>query len=236
MKLIIEILRQRDSASEPYRQKISYEAPPEDTVATLLSKLNREQELTDMTGKPVGRIEWQCSCLQKKCGSCAMRVNGVPRLACDTKLSECKSDKLLLEPLRKFPTVCDLVVDRSVMMTHLLSIHNWLEQSAHHAGKALELCYDASRCLQCGCCLEVCPNFFAEGDFYGAAAFVPASRVLSQLRREQPQDLSEFYRRNVYNGCGKSLSCRDICPAGIDIEQKLATSNAVAVWKRYFKK
>lgn len=235
MKLRIEILRRKDGASKPYLQTIEYEAPPEDTVATLLTKLNAEPDLTDISGEPVGKIHWQCSCLQKKCGACAMRINGTPRLACDTKLSEFKNGRLCLEPLRKFPTVRDLIVDRSVMTDNLKTIQNWLEQNAVHEDKAAELCYDASRCLQCGCCLEVCPNFTVDGGFYGAAAFVPASRILSQLKKDNAQGLPENYRKYVYGGCGKSLSCHDICPAGIDVEQKLANSNAVAVWKRFFK-
>ena len=236
MKLKIEILRQNDRESKPYMQTLEYEAPPEDTVATLLTKLNAEADLTDIGGEPVGRIYWQCSCLQKKCGACAMRINGTPRLACDTKLGEFKKGRLCLEPRRKFPTVRDLIVDRSVMMDNLRTINNWLEQTAAHSEKASELCYDASRCLQCGCCLEVCPNFTADGSFYGAAAFVPASKILSQLKKDNEQKLPENYRKNIYKGCGKSLSCHDICPAGIDVEQKLANSNAVAVWKRYFVK
>lgn len=234
MKWTIEILRQRDSASAPYQQIIEYEASPEDTVATLLNNMNAEPGLKDNSGTPVGYIHWQCSCLQKKCGACAMRINGTPALACDTRLSTCKKGRLRLEPLRKFPTVRDLIVDRSLMMDNLRAIHNWLEQAARHAGKAAELSYDASRCLQCGCCLEVCPNFNPGGDFYGAAAFVPASRILSQLEREHPQALLQYYQKNVYSGCGKSLSCHNICPAEIDVAQKLSNANAVAVWKKYF--
>ncbi|MEE1106001.1 MAG: 2Fe-2S iron-sulfur cluster-binding protein, partial [Ruminococcus sp.] len=159
MKLTIDILRQKDSASAPYKQTIELDARPDDTVATLLNTINARDDLKDINGEPVGTIHWQCSCLQKKCGACAMRINGDPALACDTKLSACKRGKLSLEPLRKFPTVRDLIVDRSLMMDNLRTIHNWLEQSAHHSGKAADLCYDASRCIQCGCCLEVCPNF-----------------------------------------------------------------------------
>ena len=140
MKLTIDILRQKDSASAPYKQTIELDARPDDTVATLLNTINARDDLKDINGEPVGTIHWQCSCLQKKCGACAMRINGDPALACDTKLSACKRGKLSLEPLRKFPTVRDLIVDRSLMMDNLRTIHNWLEQSAHHSGKAADLC------------------------------------------------------------------------------------------------
>ena len=233
MKITVRIKRQNSFEAEAFYQTILCDCDAGTNIATLLREINAE-EILDIDGDPVGEIAWECSCLQKKCGACAMRINGTPALACDTKLSNCKRGKLSLEPLRKFPTVRDLIVDRSLMMDNLRSIHNWLEQTAHHSKKAAELSYDASRCLQCGCCLEVCPNFMPDGDFYGAAAFVPASRILAQLEKSNPQDLTALYQKNIYGGCGKSLSCHNICPAGIDVEQKLSNANAVAVWKRFF--
>ena len=37
-------------------------------------------------------------------------------------------------------------------------------------------------------------------------------------------------RRNYFEGCGKSLSCHDICPIGLPVEELLVRSNAAAVW------
>ena len=235
MKLTIDILRQKDSASAPYKQTIEFDASPDDTVATLLNTINARDDLKDVNGDPVGTIHWQCSCLQKKCGACAMRINGVPRLACDTKIGDLKSKTVTLEPLKKFPVVRDLIVDRSVLRENLIALHNWLESEASQSEKNVDLAYDASRCIQCGCCLEVCPNFTAGESFFGAAAFVPASRILSQLPKGKKYDLVKEYGKHIYSGCGKSLSCHNICPVGIDIEHKLSNSNAVAVWKRFFK-
>ena len=236
MEILIEVRRQHSPADAPYYQTIKYQAAnDEENVATVLRNLNATPELRDTEGREVGEIHWQCSCLQKKCGACAMLINGLPRLACDTKLKDCRENRLLrLEPLKKFPIVRDLMVDRSSMMKNLRDIANWLEREAQLSEKVEELAYDASRCLQCGCCLEVCPNFEAGGKFYGAAAFVPASRVLSELPKARRYQLVKRYKKRVYSGCGKSLACHDICPGGIDVESKLVNSNAVAVWRRFF--
>ena len=137
--------------------------------------------------------------------------------------------------MKKFPVVRDLIVDRSVMRENLIAIHNWLEVEVRHSQKNVDLAYDAPRCIQCGCCLEVCPNFTAGESFFGAAAFVPASRILSQLPKDKKYDLVKEYGKHIYSGCGKSLSCHNICPVRIDIEHKLSNSNAIAVWKRFFK-
>ena len=228
----MRIKRQNSFEAEAFYQTILRDCDAETNIATLLREINAEKVL-DIDGDPVGEIAWECSCLQKKCGACAMRINGVPRLACDTKIGDLKSKTVTLEPLKKFPAVRDLIVDRSVLRENLIALHNWLESEATKSRKTVDLAYDASRCIQCGCCLEVCPNFTAGESFFGAAAFVPASRILSQLPKGKKYELAREYGKHIYNGCGKSLSCHDICPVGIDVEHKLSNSNAVAVWKRF---
>ena len=230
----MRIKRQNSFEAEAFYQTILCDCDAETNIATLLREINAE-EVLDIDGIPVGEIAWECSCLQKKCGACAMRINGVPRLACDTKIGDLKSKTVTLEPLKKFPVVRDLIVDRSVLRENLIALHNWLESEATKSRKTVDLAYDASRCIQCGCCLEVCPNFTAGESFFGAAAFVPASRILSQLPNGKKNDLVQEYGKHIYNGCGKSLSCHDICPVGIDVEHKLSNSNAVAVWKRFLR-
>ena len=123
MEILIEVRRQHSPADAPYYQTIKYQAAnDEENVATVLRNLNATPELRDTEGREVGEIHWQCSCLQKKCGACAMLINGLPRLACDTKLKDCRENRLLrLEPLKKFPIVRDLMVDRSSMMKNLRS-------------------------------------------------------------------------------------------------------------------
>ena len=234
MKITVRIKRQNSFEAEAFYQTILCDCDAETNIATLLREINAE-EILDIDGIPVGEIAWECSCLQKKCGACAMRINGVPRLACDTKIGDLKSKTVTLEPLKKFPVVRDLIVDRSVLRENLIALHNWLESEATKSRKTVDLAYDASRCIQCGCCLEVCPNFTAGESFFGAAAFVPASRILSQLPNGKKNDLVQEYGKHIYNGCGKSLSCHDICPVGIDVEHKLSNSNSVAVWKRFLR-
>lgn len=227
MKYKIEILRQKTSGSEPYRETLEFTTEYEgETVATMLEKLNAERE---------DEIKWECNCLQKKCGACAMVINGKPRLACDTKLSEFGNKTISLEPLKKFPTVCDLMVDRSAMFENLKALGVWLENNAAHSEKRTEIAYEASRCLQCGCCLEVCPNFMIDGGFFSAAAITASSRIIAELEGKKKYEILRYYRKNLFGGCGKSLSCMNVCPMEIDVQNLLVNSNAAAVWKRFIK-
>ena len=119
------------------------------------------------------------------------------------------------------------------MLDDLRRLGAWLDENALNDGTGTA--YAASGCLQCGCCLEVCPSFYAGGDFFGAAALAPASRLISEAGETDSKRLYGSYYESFYRGCGKSLSCRSVCPAGIDTERLLVNSNAAAVWKRRHK-
>lgn len=233
--MIVEILRHKKNESESYYQKFEYHCEDEnETVATMLNNLNLKEDLKDLEGNSAERISFRQSCLQKKCGACAMRINGKPSLACDRRVREL-GDHVVLEPLKKFPVVEDLIVDRTAMSKNLKKMEVYLKDEAIVNEKRNELSYEASRCLQCGLCLEVCPNFMIDNGFTGMAGGIPASRIINESARKDLKDISKAYSRNVYEGCGKSLSCVDICPAGIKIEDLLVNSNAIAVWKRFLK-
>ncbi len=227
IRLQLQILRRASAESTPYWQKIDFETTERNaTVAYALTALNDGDNARDINGDKISFIQWECSCLQKKCGACAMVIDGVPRLACDAYLRDYKKT-IRIEPLRKFPVIADLIVDRSILMENLKVMQLWSQEGVEIAKKQQELAYEASRCLQCGCCLEVCPNFSVENAFFGAAAFVPTTRLLRNLSGEEQASLKAQYLRHVYAGCGKSLSCKTVCPAGIDTEEMLVQSNAV---------
>jgi len=211
---LFHIRRQKRGAT-PYWEDFSYNFEDDSaTVATALMELP---------------VTWEHSCLQKKCGACAMIINKKPRLACDTRLTDLEYE-ITVEPLRKFPVIEDLVVDRSATMNTLKELSVWFEDEADVKNE--DIAFEASRCIQCGLCLEVCPNYYAGGTFGGMAAMTPMTRIIAKADGEQQNELRKNYLTGVYKGCGKSLACRNICPAGIDIDRLLVKNNAVAVWNR----
>src|SRR5580700_9822268 len=69
-----------------------------------------------------GSIGIRCSCQQAICGSCGVRMNGKPGLACNTHLQEAaqrnwNSDEeggdsvITVEPMGNMPVIRDLIVD-----------------------------------------------------------------------------------------------------------------------------
>lgn len=225
-EVFLKIWRQKDADTPGNWQVIRYETEDEgETAASALTNINEAGDYKDQEGKPVSAIRWDCSCLQKRCGACAMLLNGRPGLACSVFLREYHGKTLSLEPLRKFPMVSDLSVDRTILFENLKTMEIWGKKTVEYDEVREERVYDASRCLQCGCCLEVCPNFAPGDSFFGAAGFVPASRLLHAMSGEEREKMQRNYEKHGYAGCGKSLACAAVCPAGIEIEKLLVRSN-----------
>lgn len=233
MNYTIRIKRQENPQASPCWQEFTFEGSADTSIASVLNELNHRSPLCEKSGTVVSPIAWECGCMIRKCGACAMRINGLPRLACSVFLRDCKGSVVTLEPLSKFPLVKDLVVDRSVIFEALKRTKLWLEGDAFQTSYTHSQRYQSAKCLLCGCCLEVCPNFDPNSEFAGAVLPVNAYRILNEGQDiAHRTELANAYRQLYFEGCGKSLACQDICPAGIPVEELMSCSNAAAVWKR----
>ena len=54
----------------------------------------------------------------------------------------------------------------------------------------------------------------------------------NELEKQYQNELEKQYEKRFFEGCGKSLACQNICPAGIRTGDLLAQSTAVALWRR----
>ena len=193
MNFVIRVKRAAGPAAPAVWQEFAYEGHESDSVAAALRELNARTPLTDLEGREAPPVRWECGCACGKCGACAMRVNGLPTLACKAFLGPL-GQTVTLEPLSKFPLVADLVVDRGVIFEQLKKIHLWLSGAAVTREKTHELRFQSSRCLMCGCCLEICPNFRAAG----GRRRLP--HVQSGKRRSPPRRSGETVRRKLLFG------------------------------------
>ncbi|MDR0912742.1 MAG: 4Fe-4S dicluster domain-containing protein [Methanobrevibacter sp.] len=227
-----------------YFQTFVYEGDINSSIAFVIDDINSREAIVDINGKMSSKINWECGCLQKKCGACGIIINGNPSLACSSFLIDLLdntnknktnnvSETITLEPLSKFPIVNDLIVNKKMVFDSLKEMKLYLESDAKLSKNQYNAEYQSSRCLMCGCCLEVCPNFNLENDFNGALSLVNSFKLLIQEKDEKHKEkMMEQYNKHYYTHCGKSLSCNDICPMNIPIEELLNKSNALAVWKR----
>jgi succinate dehydrogenase / fumarate reductase iron-sulfur subunit len=233
-KIKISFLRKKDKDSEAYTQSFDYEGDCRISVVEMIEYINHHPPEPAGTGGPFRPISYESSCEQGLCGACAMVVNGKPVLACETFCDEAadRDGRIKVEPLSKFPVVCDLTVDRNEIFETMKKMGLWVEGQAAVSPSTLQLQYIAAQCLLCGCCLEACPNY-AAGDFFaGAAGAVSAMNMLKLNGGSRHKDeIKKQYGERVFKTCTKSRACELVCPAKIPVLTLMSEANRLSVWR-----
>ena len=185
-------------------------------------------------GKTTTPVTWDAACLEEVCGSCAMNVNGKVRMACSALVDKLEWP-ITLEPMRKFPMVRDLAVDRSRMFESLKRVKAWVQlDGTYNIGPGPRQSqseqaqrYVLSTCITCGSCLEACPQITQGNDFIGAA---PISQVrLFNLHPTGAMHADDRLRGLMGPGgiqdCGKAQNCVQVCPKEIPLTTSIAAMN-----------
>lgn len=236
-----EIIIRRGTSDEPAcYQHFSIEADGDATVLWALEELNKREKLVTTDGQPAKRIRWECNCRQKMCGACAMLINRKPMLACKAFLQDF-GEMITLEPLSKFPLIEDLVVDKSVLHANMMKMNLWLRDNKNNPQAAKYLTetvgqelYKSASCIQCGLCLEACPNYTGLDDFYGAVLMNTDYRIVNlENERCEKKKQVKAAEKHFSNGCSNSFACQQVCPAGIPLALHISRLNILA-WKTKF--
>lgn len=222
MNIDVRIKRTDPVSGETQWQTFEYDALGKPSVAKILEEINLREQLTDKDGKAARRISWECSCLQGVCGACAMVIDGRPALACETFVDPSAQSEVSIEPLRKFHVVADLVVDRSVIDKTLLESEVYIKDYNESSPDEFAHRYQASKCLKCGLCLEVCPNWTGTGKFAGALFANDCYLVDSA---DSSTEIRDEFGKHFAAGCSKSLSCMKVCPMKIETIASIAKMN-----------
>jgi len=207
-------------------------------VISGLMEIRKNPQTTD--GVSVEPPAWEAACLEEVCGSCTMNINGRVRQACTALIEEVgilQGDvyEVKLEPMRKFPLVRDLVVDRSRMFDNLIKVKGWVPiDGSYDLGMAQtqdddirKVRYDISRCMTCGCCLEACPQVNDKSKFVGPAAIAQAWLFnLHPVGKTMANERLEFLTTEEgITGCGNAQNCVKVCPNGVPLTTAIAEMN-----------
>ncbi|MGI0082517.1 MAG: succinate dehydrogenase/fumarate reductase iron-sulfur subunit [Nitrosopumilaceae archaeon] len=167
------------------------------------------------------------SCRQASCGSCGMKINGKPSLACYTKISELNSNTVTVEPMNNFPILRDLAVD----FTQFFSSHKKLKpyiiredsevtintKEFLQTPKDVEHYLQFSYCIKCGLCNSACPTMATDSSFVGPQALAQAYRYVADNRdngkKERLKIIDESH--GIWR-CHFAGSCSQVCPKGVD--------------------
>jgi succinate dehydrogenase / fumarate reductase iron-sulfur subunit len=152
-----------------------------------------------------------------------MVINGRPALACETFIRDL-GDEITIRPLSKFHVINDLVVDRGIIHENALKVNNYIQEYKESPAKEHEHQYSAAKCLKCGLCLEVCPNYIKGDRFYGAL-FANDCYLIATRSGVYNKDIRRDYDEHFAAGCSKSLACVEVCPMKIPTLSSMAKLN-----------
>jgi succinate dehydrogenase/fumarate reductase iron-sulfur protein len=201
----IEILRyDPDNDVAPYWQP--YEVPFVETMTVV--------EALEYLRDQGHYIAFRANCREFTCGSCAMIINGKPRLACDTVLQ----DRMRIEPLTRFSVTKDLVVRTLPVIDRWRTLQLWPHQrdGSYEVSHATLAEYQRvySRCIECYACQDACPASDTE-----ASEFIGPMWMLQIARADaHPLDGVDRIRQAEDNGlwlCVSCYECADVCPVNL---------------------
>ncbi len=225
----LSVKRQDTPTSSPYWE--DYEIPyrPRHNVISALMEAAKDPKTRD--GKPTSPVVYDRACLEEICGSCAMRINGVSRMAC-TALIDSLEQPIRLEPMAKFPVQRDLSVDRGVMFESLKRIRGWIPiDGTYDLGPGPRMpeperqqAYEYSKCITCGNCLDVCPQVNGRSNFIGAAPIAQARLFNSHPTgaMNAAERLEALMAEGGIDDCGNAQNCVRACPKSIPLTTAIA--------------
>lgn len=181
-----------------------------DTILEALTyiKSHQNQELTFRSG-----------CKSGVCGSCAVVVNGVEKLACTTTCN----DNDNIQALKNTNVIRDLVVDLEYESKLLEDSDGYLLENSGESisiedEKAIDI---QSNCILCHSCYSSCPVYEVNENFLGPFALTRAYRYINDKKEKDIKTHIDTIQTNGVWDCTLCGNCSMVCPAHIDIKNDI---------------
>jgi succinate dehydrogenase / fumarate reductase, iron-sulfur subunit len=175
-------------------------------------------------------VRWNCKA--GKCGSCSAEINGRPRLMCMTRLNTLDlMQPVMIEPMKTFPHVKDLVTDVSWNYAVKKKIQRFTPRPADAADGTWRFQQsDADRpqefrkCIECFLCQDVCHvlrDHNLHDEFIGPRFLIHTAQL--EMNPLDTADRIPALKNDYGLGyCNITKCCTKVCPEEIHI-----TDNAI---------
>jgi len=230
-----------ESGEAPYWDEHTVELEPHRSV---LEAILQARDRFD------GSIGIRCSCRQAICGSCGVRVNGEPALACHTHLDAARTSAgtegvIEIEPMGNMPVIKDLIVDMdAVHWKKVQRVTPWLlakepvpEREYLVSKESMVDVTQTMACIQCGACVSDCLAMEVDPGFIGPAALAKAYRFVGDPRddeqRERLTDLAQD-PHGIFD-CTHCFKCVEACPKDVNPMGQIMRLRRIATSDQHIK-
>jgi succinate dehydrogenase / fumarate reductase iron-sulfur subunit len=223
MEITLRVFRYNPEAgrTKPSFDSWTLEVDPTDRVLDLLEHVKSYHD---------GTLSFRRSCAHGVCGSDAMRINGVNRLACKALVHDFNSSTITVEPILGLAVIKDLIVDMEPFFDSYKSVMPFFQNDETPPVKerlqtieARERFDDTTKCILCAACTTSCPSFWGDDNYVGPAAVVNAHRFIFDDRDQGAAERLEVLndQMGVWR-CRTAFNCTEACPREIHVTQAIA--------------
>src|SRR5919107_5198437 len=175
-------------------------------------------------------VRWNCKA--GKCGSCSAEINGLPKLMCMTRLSDLPLDKpVLLQPMKAFPLIKDLVTDVSWNFSVKKKIKKFKPRPPDASDgtwrmdqEDINRVQEFRKCIECFLCQDVCHVLrdHRKHDAFIGPRFFTYAAALEMHPLDTGDRVADLKREHGIGYCNITKCCTAVCPENITI-----TDNAI---------
>jgi succinate dehydrogenase / fumarate reductase iron-sulfur subunit len=206
-KLTLRIYRKK-GLEAPYFENFDVEVDPDEYV---LDGVERIWALRDRS------LAFRHACHHSTCGACGMRINGVEKLTCITPFRDVThaNGTVLIEPLRNFPVMADLMVDMGAFYQKMEQVgYPQVSQAPVNGDLNQEAVLPRlNDCIECGMCISACPIATTSSDYLGPA--VLAGAQFNGIEGN-PQVLRLVDHQDGLWRCHSVYECSEVCPSFVE--------------------
>lgn len=224
-KITLKIRRYDPDNQRTWVQDYDLEAGRILRFTDLFRKINNELDPT---------LTWNSSCEHAQCGTCAVKINGKPLLACELLVENAivhfGTSVFEIEPITVAPVVRDLVVDLEQAYEKIHKAKPYIidseekpdtENEYQISPRELERYVEATRCINCFCCATACIS--THKVFLGPNAVLAGIiRLMDPREKAKEERLDILYSEEGIYRCHTSKACSFVCPKGIDVAHFIA--------------
>jgi succinate dehydrogenase / fumarate reductase iron-sulfur subunit len=226
MKVTLKVYRfNPEKDTEPHYDTFQVEANPTERILDCLNRIRWTQDSS---------LAFRMSCAHGICGSDGLTINGQSALACQKLVKDFDyNQEILIEPLRYFEVVKDLVVDLKPFYNRIKSINPQSqtpqalttnpEKEKLQSIEEHNRFDDAVKCILCACCYGACPVMTEQDhEFIGPAAILRAQRYIFDSRTaDVAERLAEIQKPHGVWGCKSYYMCTVVCPKKIKVTEAI---------------